>query len=183
MESLREKKTHKKRLSHVDYHMRVLERAELVTLIGERRVRGATEHFYETEYEAIFGDEEWALLPKDERQLVSGVTWRRFEAQVERAMQAETFDSRVNRMSAWGPMCLDEEGWRLLAKAHADFWAEVEGYKTESEGRLEESGEDGIRAVYGMFLFEAPKPKALKMPDRLQAWPPGISADGGQSPE
>jgi hypothetical protein len=178
IESLRSKKTHKKRLSHVDYHMRVLEEAEFVTLVGQRPVRGATEHFYETDYEAVFSDEEWAVLPKDERQSVSGVMWRRFIPQVEAAMQADTFDSRLDRMLAWGPMSLDEEGWRRLAKAYAEFWGEIEGIKGESEGRLEDSGEDPIRAIYGMFAFEAPQPQRLMMPDGLQSWPPGIDEDG-----
>jgi len=181
IESMRGKKTHKKQLSHIAYHCRQLEQAHFLRIVDERPVRGASmEHFYEADHEAVFSNVQWAALSKEERESVSGVAWRRFIPQVEAAMRAGTFDSRLDRMLGWGPLWLHEEGWRRMAAAYADLFAVVEEIRREAEVYLEETGEDPIRAIYGMFAFEAPQLQKV-MPDGLRTGPPGISGRAEQS--
>lgn len=147
----------KAQLSHIAYHCRELERAGLLTIVKERPVRGATEHFYRANSEAFFSEEEWAELKPGERRDISGVMWNRFVAQVEGAMLEDTFDSRVERILAWGPVDLDERGWRELAVSLTGSYAEVEQIRRDAASRLEESGETPMRATYGLFAFPSPR--------------------------
>jgi hypothetical protein len=149
-------KTPKQALSHISYHCRRLEEAELLTLVSTRPVRGATEHFYRANEEAVFSDEEWSALGVTERAEISRVVWQRFIAQVESAMHRGTFDSREERTMAWGPLDLDGEGWEELAARAQDWYGEVEQIKRAAESRLEDSGEPSIRSTYGIFTFVSP---------------------------
>jgi hypothetical protein len=143
-------------LSHIDYHCRELEKAGLLALDGERGVRGATEHFYTASREARFSDDEWAELHQKEREDISQVVWHRKVAQVESAMHARTFDSRIDRMLAWGPMTLDESGWSEIASLLAGSFHEIEQIKADAERRLQEPGAQAVRCNYGLFLYEVP---------------------------
>lgn len=154
LESVRSK-TYEQQVSHISYHCRKLEEAELVTLVRRRPVRGATEHFYSANQEAVFSDEDWASLDREEREDISAVMWHRFVAQVEIARHKKTFDSRVTRWLAWGPLDLDEEGWRQLTSSAADWYATVERIRTDARARLDESGDDPVSATYGIFAFES----------------------------
>jgi hypothetical protein len=156
METVR-KKTPKQQLSHIAYHCRRLAEAGILDLVAEKPVRGATEHFYRTNVEAFFSDEEWAALDLDERLQISRVMWRRFVAQVEIAMEEGSFDRRPDRWLAWGPIALDERGWKEMNATAAGFFAETDHIKREAEKRLKEDGAaEPVPATYGVFVFQAP---------------------------
>lgn len=155
MESVRSK-TPKQQLSHISYHCRRLEKAGLLTLVAEAPVRGATEHFYRANAEAYFSDEEWAALSLVERQDISRVMWQRFVAQVEIAMQEGTLDLRADRWLVWGPMAVDERGWKEMGSASAGYFAELDHIRRGAEERLKKPGSEPIRATYGMFVFPSP---------------------------
>lgn len=160
-------KTHKQALSHIAYHCRKLEEAGLLELVFERPVRGATEHFYRANAEAYFSDEEWGNLSSDERRDISRVMWQRFVAQVEGAMRGNSFDGRADRWLAWGPLDLDERGWKELIVSVASSYAEVEQIRRDARTRLSDSGEEPMRATYGLFAFESPRRKAPTPDDDL----------------
>lgn len=149
-------KTPRQQVSNLSYHCRALEKAGLLTLDQVRPVRGATEHLYTANSEAFFSDEQWAELDPDERVEISRVMWHRFIAQVENAVVEGTFDSRLDRMLAWGPLVLDEPGWKELASYLADAYHEIERIRRDAEGRLSAPGAVVIRSSYGLFCFESP---------------------------
>jgi hypothetical protein len=149
-------KTPRQQLSNLSYHCRELEQAGLLMLDREQAVRGATEHFYSANVEAFFSDEEWAALDREDREEISQVMWHRFVAQVESAVAGGTFDSRVDRMLAWGPLLLDEKGWKELTSYLAESYWEIERIKRDAEGRLSEPGAVLIKSNYGLFCFESP---------------------------
>lgn len=149
-------KTPKQQLSHIAYHCRKLTEAGLLTLIAEEPKRGATEHFYRANSEAFFSDDEWAALDPKERAEISRVMWQRYMAQVEGAMRAGTFDERSDRWLAWGPVELDERGWKEMMVALAGAFAEIDQIRREAHGRLKDSVDDPIRATYGLFGFQSP---------------------------
>lgn len=151
-------KTPRQQLSTVAYHCRQLADAGLLTLIDTRQVRGATQHFYVANAEAVFSEDEWAEMTKKEREEISVVMWQRFQAQVEIAKNEGTFDSRKDRVLAWGPLTLDEAGWRELALHMVAAFEEIERIRRDAESRLTEPGAVGMRATYGLFSFESPLP-------------------------
>src|ERR1700754_125573 len=51
------------RVNLVSYHTGVLLRAGCLELVGTKRRRGATEHFYRATVPGVILDDEWALLP------------------------------------------------------------------------------------------------------------------------
>jgi len=159
LEGIRGKKSHKAKVSHINYHCLKLEEAGFLKLVGTRPVRGGTEHFYQATVEALFPDDEWASLEQPERSDISRVVWQRLIPQVEMAMHRDTFDSRVDRMLAWGPLDLDEAGWKELATGSADWLPKVERIPRDAEKRLGASGEAAIRCTYGILAYESPPPQ------------------------
>jgi hypothetical protein len=155
MEEVRNK-TPKQQLSMIAYHCRRLATAGILDLVAEKPVRGATEHFYRTNAEAYFSDEEWKELDIDERLAISRVVWQRFVAQVEIAMQDRSFDLRDDRWMAWRPLFLDERGWKEMTLATAGFYAETEHIRHETEDRLKDDNAKPIPATVGVFIFQSP---------------------------
>lgn len=155
-------KTPKQQLSIISYHCRQLEKIGLVTVVHERRVRGATQHFYEANVDAYFSDEQWAALNEDQRHAISQVVWQRFIAQVEHSMQRELFDRRSERWMTWGPLDLDERGWRDFIDCLREAFANVERIREEAGERLTVSDAPPIRATYGLLGFESPRRGAAR---------------------
>jgi hypothetical protein len=169
-------KTWKQQLSHLSYHCGKLADAGILTLVSERPVRGATEHFYKANIEAAFTDAEWAVFGKDERQDISRVVWQRFVAQVEGSMRAGSFDARTDRWLAWGPLDLDERAWKELTVSVAGCYAEIDQIRKDAEERLADSGGDPLRVTYALFAFETPD-NPLVIFDRPSADRKGAEAD------
>jgi hypothetical protein len=175
VESVKEK-TWKQQLSHLTYHCQKLADAGILTLVSERPVRGATEHFYKANIEAAFTDAEWAVFGESERRDISRVVWQRFVAQVEGAMRGDSFDARTDRWLAWGPLDLDERAWKELTVSVAGCYAEIDQIRKDAEARLADSTEMPLRITYALFAFETPD-KPLAMPDRPSADRSGAGAE------
>jgi hypothetical protein len=158
-----EGKTSKQKLSTIAYHCRILAEAEVLTEHTVPGARGFPKHIYSANREAIFSDDEWSILGKADREALSLVMWQRFFAAVQIAMKEGTFDSRLDRMLAWGPLVLDEQGWKELAAHMAQAFLAVEnGIKERAERRLTQPGSTAMRAMYGFFAFEAPMPRLAR---------------------
>jgi hypothetical protein len=161
IESIRTK-TPKQALANISYHCRKLEEFDFLTLVKERPVRGATEHFYEANIEAVFEDEEWSGMSEGERRDISRVVWQRLIAQVEGSMHQHTFDARTDRWLAWGPLELDEQGWEELMDEISETYVGINAIKRQAEARLAASGEVPMRATYALFGFESPRSRPTK---------------------
>ena len=149
-------KTAKQQLSNIAYHCRELAKAGLLTMVSERQVRGATEHFYRANSEAVFDDDEWARLTDGERRDISRVMWQRYIAQVESAMHQHTFDAHTDRWLAWGPLTLDPQGWKELTAAVSACYDAIERIRRDAEARPTGPAARPMRATYGLFAFESP---------------------------
>lgn len=149
-------KTPKQQLSHIAYHCRCLWEAGCLEIVSERPVRGAIEHHYQASAQAFFSDDEWAELTPGQRRQISKTMWQSFIAQVENARLEHTFDARLDRWLAWLPLKLDERAWKEVNVSVGSCYAEIEQIKRDAEERLKTSGEEQIRATYGIFAFESP---------------------------
>jgi hypothetical protein len=143
-------------LSLVSYHFRGLLQAGAVGIVDLGQVRGATEHFYRGKALAYFTDEQWVALAVESRVAISRVMYQGMVARVESAMHAGTFEKRADRMIAWMPLELDEEGWTELHDRMVACFADVEQIKVNARGRLRASDEASIPATFAILGFESP---------------------------
>jgi hypothetical protein len=150
-------------VSLVSYHCRKLLKAGCVRIVGTRPVRGAIESTYRGASVAYFTDAQWAALPAEQRVSISRTMYQGMVARFESAMGAETFDARVDRMLAWTPLLLDDQGWTELHDRLESCFADVEQIKVDSRKRVEASGNPGTPATFVIAGFESPPPAvALK---------------------
>jgi hypothetical protein len=152
-------RTHQQQIADVAYHLRELEKANCVHVSREEPRRGATEKFYRANAVAYFSDEAWAKLKLHSRREISRVVAQGFIVQIEGAIMAGTFDSRVDRWLLWEPFKLDEPGWRKMGIAIGALHAEVKQIHREAEDRIKAGGEDAtwIKTTFGVTAFESPE--------------------------
>lgn len=124
---------------------------------GGRR-RGGVESFYRATKPAVFDSHSWSMVPNRVRTTYS---WRIFEQlaeQVREAMDAETFDSRVDRHHTWTPFVLDRLAWnQVIAAVDAVFYAVLEEQRRAKQ-RLAKSKEGPVIATVYLAAFESPPP-------------------------
>lgn len=147
-------------VSRVDRHFKTLAEHGWLRLIrkasGGRR-RGGTEHFYRATELAIFDQDTWAEVPHS---IKVAFSWRIFEQLAERvreAIEAGTFDARVDRHLTWTPILLDQQGWeRVIAAVDALFESLFEE-QADAKLRIAHSGEKPLLATVALAGFESPR--------------------------
>lgn len=165
-------------VSKVSYHLKELETAKAVTKTREVKRRGVKEKFYRANTTAYFSDEEWSELPLEQRREISRVVAQGLVVQIEGAMIADTFDSRLDRWLLWDPKELDDLGWSEMAKAIAAFHAEAARIGGQAKRRLDAARREktrrrqaepekllSINATFGLLFFESPKFPELPRPE------------------
>lgn len=146
-------------LPRVNRHFKRLEEHSWLRLVrkatGGRR-RGSTEHFYRAPELAIIGEETWPSLPAS---IKAEFSWRTFEQLAERvkqALEAGTFDARVDRHLTWTPLGLDDEGRsRVIASTDSLFRLLLEE-QADAKVRLGRSEGMPVYATVGLAAFDSP---------------------------
>jgi DNA-binding transcriptional ArsR family regulator len=123
-------------VSKVAYHVRKLEQAGLVEMIGERPVRGAVEHFYRARVIPYIGEDEWSVMSLEDRASISTFTLQLGMADAAAAIDAGTFDDRPDRYLTRVRALLDEQGWKDLGAAHGELYERTLEIKEESANRI-----------------------------------------------
>ncbi len=142
-------------ISALAYHFRALREAAAIEVVEENPRRGSTELVCRACARALVPDEDWSRLPLSQREALSRVTLDSFIARIESAVNNRTFDSR-DRHVAWLAMEVDEQGWTELAALLNGVLETVTAIQSESQERLETSGEKAIRSTWGQLHFESP---------------------------
>jgi DNA-binding transcriptional ArsR family regulator len=140
-------------IGKVSYHVKELRNLGCVELVDTAQRRGATEHYYRGVSQAYLSDSFWATLSQAVRNGISVTGLRVLIEAAREAVEAGTFDSRVDRHLSCLTLNLDGQGWKEangLLNETLGRLAEIEG---ESEAR-----EDGERipATFGLLGFESP---------------------------
>jgi DNA-binding transcriptional ArsR family regulator len=140
-------------IGKVSYHVKELRNLGCVELVDTAQRRGATEHYYRGVSQAYLSDSFWATLSQAVRNGISVTGLRVLIEAAREAVEAGTFDSRVDRHLSCLSLNLDGQGWKEangLLNETLGRLAEIEG---ESEAR-----EDGERipATFGLLGFESP---------------------------
>lgn len=146
-----------KDVGHVGYHVRKLLQLNLVELVDERPVRGAVEHFYRATVRPYVSEDEFANQTVEEREVFTRHTLQFHVADIARALDAHTFDSRPNRALLRTPMVVDEDGFQELADLHDEMYERTLDIQARSAERLAGEGEEGINTVSATMFFETPE--------------------------
>jgi DNA-binding transcriptional ArsR family regulator len=149
-------------LSQVSYHFRVLEKHGCIECIEEVKRRGSMEHIYRGTRRALFGDADWAKLPKSIQGGVSATMLNGLLARAVRGVETGSFDARPDRHISWISTSLDQQGWDSFVALLASMLDQVMKLQTEAAERLAESGETAIPVTFGALGFESPKEPAKR---------------------
>lgn len=104
----------RKEVGHVGYHCRKLAAMGLIEMVEEVPVRGAVEHRYAAVKRPISGDTDWARLTPEQRDSITRLTLQLIVADAAAAVEAGTFDARLNRHLVRQVLQVDEQGFAEL---------------------------------------------------------------------
>lgn len=146
-----------KDVGHVGYHVRKLQQLNLIELVDERPVRGAVEHFYRAIERPYVSESEFAAQTIEEREVFTRYILQLLVADIARAMDGHTFDSRPNRAILRTPMLVDEDGFQELSELHLEMYERTLDIQARSAERLTGKDEGAIPTVSASMFFESPE--------------------------
>ena len=147
-------------LSNVSYHFRCLKEAGLIKLVAMSPARGSVQHFYEPVERAMAWAREFAAMSPAMRQNLAATALRGGVEAVGRAVDAGSFDRRLDSHLSYQTMRVDELGWEELAKLFDRTLESAMAIAEESEARLPNPS-GGFLASYLISAFEAAPPDDL----------------------
>jgi DNA-binding transcriptional ArsR family regulator len=104
------------RLTNVSYHVRFLERLDVIELVRTKPRRGAVEHYYRARGRLKITDKAWAEVPDIVKNAMVAATLDQIMRHVHMAASIGGFDHRLAHLSRQ-PMVLDDAGFTELAGA------------------------------------------------------------------
>jgi hypothetical protein len=142
---------------------KMLEEVGWLRLIDEKtggRRRGAKEQFYRATGPAIYDNESWADVPDAVKAVHSWTTFFQLSEQVKVAIEAGTFEARLDTHLSWSLVRLDQLGWEKVATQVDALFALILKEKDRAEDRLAESGEAPTSTTVALAAFESPMEEA-----------------------
>ena len=126
---------------------------------GGRR-RSAVERFYRATGPAMFDPEGWAEVPSSVKPTYSWTIFKMLAELVKEAIQAGTFEARLDSHLSWSVLRLDQQGWETIAAAAEAVLALILEEKDEARDRAAISGEETFPMTTALLAFESPKESA-----------------------
>jgi DNA-binding transcriptional ArsR family regulator len=142
--------------AEVARHLSALHDAGLIELVGEVLHRGGVEPRYRATERLMWSGEEWAALGLAERRRLSAWIVQTITDDVGDALEAGTFDARIEGHVSRTVSLVDEQGWRELNQIHDDALDAIFVVQAASAERLAENRESGIPALSAMICCELP---------------------------
>lgn len=146
-------------LGTVSYHVRTLHEMGLLRLVGEKRQRGAVEHYY-TGVKWVIHEDAWKTLPSSIKQTVHASFLSQIGEGVSSAASAGGFDEPYALLNH-DVLALDEEGVLELAREASALMKRALAIEAESKVRSEDSVSTGtaleaVKVNLVLMLFGAP---------------------------
>jgi DNA-binding transcriptional ArsR family regulator len=143
-------------LGTVAYHVRSLERAGLIELVDETRVRGAIEHHYRAAQRIQVSDEAWAQATPIAKQAAVGSSMQVIDDYARASAAAGGFD-RADAHVSRRIVKLDAQGFAELSQACAELLERAAEIEAAASERIDpaEHAEDVVDAGLCLLLFEA----------------------------
>jgi DNA-binding transcriptional ArsR family regulator len=140
-------------IGKVSYHVKELRNLGCVELVDTAQRRGATEHYYRGVAQAYLSDSFWATLSTAVRNGISVTGLRVLIEAARTAVEAGTFDARVDRHLSCVTLSLDGQGWTEANGLLDETLTRLAEIERESEAR---EGGERIPATFGLLGFESP---------------------------
>lgn len=146
----------------ISYHVRQLDKFNVIELVETRQVRGATEHFYRSTVRPFASDDDWADLSLEQRNSLTRYTLQLIFANVHQALEAGTFDSNLQRCLLRVPLALDEQGYAEISKLEEERYERALEIEANCVKRLEplsvdERNEATIPTLSVTMVFPTPR--------------------------
>jgi DNA-binding transcriptional ArsR family regulator len=142
----------------VSYHVRILRELDCIELVRTTPRRGAIEHHYRAMQRAFLDEDMWSQIPPSARKAVSSIGLDKALTDIREAMDADTFDARLDRHQSYSPLLLDEQAWEELNEKLREVleWALEE--QSRAAVRIRDEGAEDMRARLMMLTYTgAPK--------------------------
>jgi hypothetical protein len=123
---------------------------------GGRR-RSAVERFYRATGPAIFDQESWAEVPDSVKPTYSWTVFRLLSDLVKEAIQAGTFEARLDSHLSWSVLRLDQQGWETVTAAAESLLTLILEEKDNARDRIAVSGEEAFTMTTALLAFESPR--------------------------
>lgn len=143
--------------SVANHHLEEMHEVGLIEVVTETSHRGAAEPRYRALVRALWSDEEWAALGREERRRLSAWIVRLINSDVEEALESGSFDARDDGHASRTASIVDEQGWRELTRIQAEALEASFMVQAASAERLAERGEKGTTVMSAMLCFEMPR--------------------------
>jgi DNA-binding transcriptional ArsR family regulator len=152
------------RLGNVSYHMRVLERLEVIELVKTKQRRGAVEHYFRARGKLRITDKAWAQVPEIVKNAMISATLEQTIRYIHTSATIGGFEHKYAHLSRRA-MALDQEGFAELADAMRELLDRAAEIESASAKRLAQSDHrtEEMPAGLVMMSFEAP-PAAAGLP-------------------
>lgn len=158
-------------LGVVSYHVRTLDRLGLIELVGERRVRGAVEHYYEARTRPPVSTDDWSQAPAIAKQAEAAATLQVIHDYARTSADRGGFDSEGTRLTRV-QFELDATGRADLAAACTRLAEEAERIAAASleRGQADPSANGAQRIALVTMLFEAARlsDPVIPIPDNAE---------------
>jgi DNA-binding transcriptional ArsR family regulator len=143
-------------LGTVAYHVRTLERLDLVKLVQQTHVRGAVEHHYRACGRPQISDEAWAAAPAIAKQAAVSASLQTIDAYARASSAAGGFDHGNSHLTRT-QLTLDARGWSDLSRACFRLLDLVDRIDEAAKQRIERNPHTGDTKDLAlvMMLFEA----------------------------
>jgi len=143
-------------LSKAEYHFNKLAKHRYIRVARKERVGGAFRHLYVATRLGVVTDAEFAVLEDEEQRRLSTAVIATFHERCTTALQADTFDARIDSHFTWASRVLDEQGWKDQMEDQLRGYERANKIEAESKARMRRSGEVGITTTVGHAGFESP---------------------------
>jgi DNA-binding transcriptional ArsR family regulator len=149
------------RLGNVSYHMRVLERLEVIDLVKTKPRRGAVEHYFRARGTLRITDKAWAQVPAIVKDAMVAATLEQITRYVHTAASIGGFEDQYAHLSRHA-LVLDKPGFAELAVAMRELIDRARDIEAASAARAAKGdhAQDEISSGLVMMLFEAPPASA-----------------------
>ena len=141
-------------LSHISYHVRVLEKNDAIELVDQKKRRGAIEHFFRATAESFVGSPKWRQVPRIFLGSIAGASLQSFMSKSIKALRAGKLDG-VDSAFVWMPIVVDDKGREEVADLRESTTDEMLAIQARSQRRLARSGLAGVQYIVGVSGFEA----------------------------
>lgn len=161
-------RAHGQTVSSVAQHFKKLSVYGAIKLVREEPVRGSVKHMYVGTKRGILTASDWQTLPESVQSDLAGAGLQDFVGVTVHAIETGSFTDREDFVFTWDELDLDETAWTALNQMMRLLWKRAASLEEESAIRRGQNGGQGMKAILGLAIYEAPKPanRPLVAPSR-----------------